>query len=99
MTNSTTFSLTPQDALVALMIAVSASDEDIRTAELVKINSAVNNLPVFAGYDLDRLNVVAQTVHVHQTDEIYCKPNCYFMPINEISLGCFYASELNWTAP
>ena len=62
MTNSTTFSLTPQDALVALMIAVSASDEDIRTAELVKINSAVNNLPVFAGYDLDRLNVIAQTV-------------------------------------
>ena len=49
-------SLTSQDALVAMMIAVSASDEDIRTAELVKINSAVNNLPVFAGYDLDRLN-------------------------------------------
>nr|WP_281496025.1 tellurite resistance TerB family protein [Marivita sp. S6314] len=33
------------------MIAVSASDESIRTAELVKINSAVNNLPVFAEYD------------------------------------------------
>lgn len=62
MTNSTSVSLTPQDALVALMIAVSASDEDIRTAELVKINSAVNHLPVFAGYDLDRLNIVAQTV-------------------------------------
>jgi len=62
MPNSDTFSLTAQDALVALMIAISASDEDIRTAELVKINSAVNNLPVFADYDLDRLNVVAQTV-------------------------------------
>lgn len=55
-------SLTAQDALVAMMIAVSASDEDIRTAELVKINSAVNNLPVFAGYDLDRLNRMAQMV-------------------------------------
>jgi len=54
--------LTPQDCLVALMIAVSASDEDIRTAELVKIQSAVNNLPVFAGYDLDRMNMMAQTV-------------------------------------
>ncbi|MCK0149627.1 tellurite resistance TerB family protein [Marivita sp. S6314] len=43
--------LSPQDCLVALMIAVSASDESIRTAELVKINSAVNNLPVFAEYD------------------------------------------------
>ncbi|MEX0370048.1 MAG: tellurite resistance TerB family protein [Tateyamaria sp.] len=55
-------SMTAQDALVAIMIAVSASDEDIRTAELVKINSAVNNLPVFAGYDLDRLNTMAQLV-------------------------------------
>jgi len=62
MTNSTSLSLTSQDALVALMIAVSASDEDIRTAELVKINSTVNNLPVFAGYDVDRFNVVVQTV-------------------------------------
>lgn len=45
-----------------LMIAVSASDEDIRTVELVKIQSAVNNLPVFAEYDIDRMNIMAQTV-------------------------------------
>ncbi len=51
-----------QDTLVALMVAVSASDENIRTAELVKINTAVNNLPVFAGYDADRLQTVAQIV-------------------------------------
>ena len=44
------------------MIAVSASDEDIRTVELVKIQSAVNNLPVFAKYDIDRMNIMAQTV-------------------------------------
>jgi len=62
MSNSTSYSLTAQDALVALMIAVSASDEDIRTAELVKINSTVNNLPVFANYDVDRFNIVVQTV-------------------------------------
>ncbi|GAA6187926.1 tellurite resistance TerB family protein [Litorivita sp. NS0012-18] len=55
-------SLTPQDCLVAIMIAVSASDENIRTAELVKIESAVNNLPIFANYDLDRMNVMSQTV-------------------------------------
>ena len=53
---------TPQDSLVALMVAVSASDEDIRTAELVKINGAVNNLPVFADYDLDRLQKVSSVV-------------------------------------
>ena len=47
--------LSPQDCLVALMIAVSASDESIRTAELVKISSAVNNLPVFAEYDEEHI--------------------------------------------
>ncbi|MEO0669192.1 MAG: tellurite resistance TerB family protein [Pseudomonadota bacterium] len=55
-------SLTAQDALVAVMVAVSASDEDIRTAELVKINSAINMLPVFADFDADRLPVVSQVV-------------------------------------
>ena len=54
--------LSAQDCLVALMIAVSASDENIRTAELVKIQSAVNMLPVFAEYDIDRLNTMSQTV-------------------------------------
>ena len=54
--------LSAQDCLVAVMIAISASDENIRTSELVKIESAVNNLPVFATYDLDRMNTMAQTV-------------------------------------
>lgn len=62
MTNSVPHPLSPEDCLVAIMIAVSASDEDIRTAELVKIQSAVNNLPVFAEYDLDRMNTMTQTV-------------------------------------
>ncbi|MCA3557608.1 MAG: 2-dehydro-3-deoxyphosphooctonate aldolase, partial [Rhodobacter sp.] len=44
-------SLTPQDALVALMIAVSFSDETIRTTELVAIQRIVNHLPIFTGYD------------------------------------------------
>jgi tellurite resistance protein len=55
-------SLTPQDCLVALMVAVSASDEDIRTTELVKIQAAVQLLPIFRGYDEDRLTPVSQTV-------------------------------------
>ncbi|NRB01672.1 MAG: tellurite resistance TerB family protein [Rhodobacteraceae bacterium] len=62
MANEDTLFLTPQDALVAIMIAVSASDENIRTAELVKITSAVNHLPIFADYDVDRLKPIAQTV-------------------------------------
>jgi len=54
--------MTAQDALAALMIAVSASDEDIRTAELVKINNAINNLPVFSEYDAERLPRVSKMV-------------------------------------
>ncbi len=54
--------MTPQDCLVALMVAISASDENIRTAELVKIQSAINMLPVFADYDIDRINTISQTV-------------------------------------
>lgn len=54
--------MTPQDCLVALMVAISASDENIRTVELVKIQSAVNMLPVFADYDIDRINTISQTV-------------------------------------
>lgn len=47
---------------MAVMVAISASDENIRTAELVKIQSAVNNLPVFAKYDIDRMQTVSQIV-------------------------------------
>lgn len=44
------------------MIAVSASDENVRTTELVKIDSTVNTLPIFAGYDADRVQVMASLV-------------------------------------
>ena len=54
--------LSPQDSLVALMIAVSVSDQPIRTSELLTIQQLVNHLPVFAGYDADRLRQVAQIV-------------------------------------
>lgn len=54
--------MTPQDALVAVMIATSASDEALRTTELVTIERIVNHLPVFQGYDQDRLRRMGQTV-------------------------------------
>ena len=62
MNETSTRALSAQDCLVALMIAVSASDEDIRTAELMKIQSAVNMLPVFASYDADRLSTMSKIV-------------------------------------
>ena len=62
MSDALTSSFSAQDSLVALMVAVSASDEDIRTAELIKIQSAVNMLPIFADYDADRMSNISKTV-------------------------------------
>lgn len=56
-------SFSPQDALVALMVTVSVSDETIRTAELVAIERQVNHLPIFGTYDMDRVREVAETVY------------------------------------
>lgn len=53
---------TAQDALVALMITISASDATIRTAELLTIQSIVNHLPIFADFDDDRMEGIAQRV-------------------------------------
>ena len=62
-------SMTPQDCLVATMIAVSASDEEVRTSELVTIQSIVNHLPIFADYDTDRIKLIAQTVFDFLSEE------------------------------
>jgi len=55
-------SLTPEDCLIAVMMAISASDQNIRTSELVTIEAIMNHLPVFADYDADRTKQVSQTV-------------------------------------
>ena len=63
MTQSPPPSMTPQDALVAMMVGVMVADADIRTAEMVAIEALVNQLPVFAGYDADRIKDVARAVY------------------------------------
>jgi len=55
-------SFSPCDALIAVMVGVSASDQNLRTAELVAIERAVNHTPVFANYDIDRIRAISQTV-------------------------------------
>ena len=55
--------LTPQDCLVMLMIAVSVSDQTIRTSELIKIENQVNTLPIFGAFDIDRITVLSKTVY------------------------------------
>ncbi|WP_430465228.1 tellurite resistance TerB family protein [Tabrizicola sp.] len=59
---SDTAPMSAQDALVAVMVAASASDQNIRTAELVAIQRMVNHMPVFADYDADRIRRVSQVV-------------------------------------
>lgn len=59
---SETAPMSAQDALIAVMVAASASDQNIRTAELVAIQHMVNHMPVFADYDADRIRRVSQIV-------------------------------------
>ncbi|RLJ51674.1 tellurite resistance protein TerB [Litoreibacter meonggei] len=65
-----TATLSPQDALVAIMISVSMSDQNVRTSELVAIQQAVNYLPIFAGYDVDRIKEISQiTTELFEEEE------------------------------
>lgn len=60
-----THDITPwslQDALVALMVATSVSDQEIKTVELFSIERIVSHLPVFDDYDVDRMQIVANSV-------------------------------------
>lgn len=57
-----TTDFTPEDTLIAIMIAVSVADEAIRTSELVTIEQLVNHLPVFGDYDTNRIKDVSNTV-------------------------------------
>tara|TARA_B100001167_G_scaffold187900_1_gene150584 strand:- start:374 stop:796 length:423 start_codon:yes stop_codon:yes gene_type:complete len=60
--NTDTAELTPQQCLVALMIAVSASDENMRTSELVTIQRIVNHLPVFRDFDQGSIGEISHLV-------------------------------------
>ncbi|MEM7547851.1 MAG: tellurite resistance TerB family protein [Pseudomonadota bacterium] len=52
----------PQDALVAVMIATSAADAHQTTEELLMIDRIIDALPAFEGYDKDRLATVNAVV-------------------------------------
>lgn len=54
--------LSPQDALVAVMITTSAADERMSTLELLSINRIIEGLPVFDGYDPERIRQVSGIV-------------------------------------
>jgi tellurite resistance protein len=51
---------TIQEALIYLMVVVSASDREMSDQELAKIGAAVRTLPVFKGFDPERVLPVAR---------------------------------------
>jgi tellurite resistance protein len=54
--------LSAQDALVAVMIATSAADDTMTMPEFHEITAIVGVLPVFEGYDTDRISEVGALV-------------------------------------
>lgn len=51
--------LTAQEALIYIMVTTSAADEAISTVELELISNMVSHLPVFRGFDIERLDALA----------------------------------------
>ncbi len=54
--------LSPQDALVAVMVATSASDQNMTDSELASITAIIDILPVFEDYDRGRTATVSNMV-------------------------------------
>lgn len=52
--------ITPQDALIYIMVTVSAADTRMTDAELSSIGNLVHRLPVFNGFDADRVPEIAE---------------------------------------
>ncbi|MCT8990098.1 tellurite resistance TerB family protein [Chelativorans sp. SCAU2101] len=49
-----------QEALIYLMVIISAADRDMTDAELSRIGSVIRTLPVFEGFDENRIIEVAR---------------------------------------
>lgn len=50
---------TAHDALIHLMIVAASSDSAMSEKELTRITALIGRLPVFEGFDMDRLEAVA----------------------------------------
>jgi tellurite resistance protein len=60
---------TPQEALIYLMVVVSAADRDMTPRELSRIGTVVRSLPVFEEFDENRLvDVARQCQKIVQAD-------------------------------
>ena len=61
--------LSPQDALISIMIAEGASDQGVTNVEFASIVKIVEHLPIFKDYDASRIKIVAATVYELFEDE------------------------------
>lgn len=52
-------SLSPQDALIYIMVVTAASDHAITETELNRISDLVGRLPIFTGFDRAKLAAIA----------------------------------------
>jgi tellurite resistance protein len=55
--------LSPQDALVAIMLAEGASDQGVTDIEFEAIVKIVKHLPIFKDYSVNRIKLIAETVY------------------------------------
>ena len=53
--------ISPESALVYIMVTVSASDEQMRDSEVARITGIVEYLPAFRHYNRDKLELDTQT--------------------------------------
>ncbi|WP_274427211.1 tellurite resistance TerB family protein [Chelativorans sp. YIM 93263] len=59
----------PHEALIYLMVVMSAADRDMTDAELGRIGSVIRTLPVFDGFDENRIiDVARQCQQILQQD-------------------------------
>ncbi len=62
--------ISPESALVYVMVTVSATDGEMRESELARITGLVRYLPAFSGYNIDRLTADTETcLQLLQSDE------------------------------
>lgn len=61
--------ISPQDALVYIMVLTSAADTHMTDAELESIGNVVTRLPVFTGFDKERVVTLAEDCYNLLADE------------------------------
>lgn len=57
--------LTPQEALIYIMVVTSAADSSLSDNELSSITDIVSHYPTFNGFDMTRLDELAAECYVH----------------------------------